>query len=428
MAKNKLARSVSIVGAGYTPLGDVRKTPEIQDFTERELLSLACMEAMENGGIKAKDIDAYNVGVSGPNYDAKFKSAAPFFAEWIGMRNKPAFFHDEGCASSAFGMHMAVMAVASGQYDCVMATAVNINTCVPRPGYPPHIREDLDNDTMWENVYSGVDAAYEKPTYGGVGPVEAILVKYAIDYGLSFDQIDECFINYIIGKRKEALLNPKALMVKLPYEEEAKMFGFESVNDYLLSNKFNPPLGSFVRARFLGQGVDAASAVIVCSTDMAKKYSKKPIEVAGISTVTVRDKVFCELPLIADKIMFEEAYAMAGVTDPSNEVEYMGIHDCPATMVIPVSEAAGYIKPGEAWRFMRDGSMNFDQEKPISTSGGRTQSGHPRAPAFLVEVTEAVNQMRGENGARQMSKPPKCSAVWGGGSGFSMGTCVLKTL
>jgi acetyl-CoA C-acetyltransferase len=161
---------------------------------------------------------------------------------------------------------------------------------------------------------------------------------------------------------------------------------------------------------------------------MAKKYSKKPIEVAGISTVTVKDSTFCELPMIADKRMFEEAYAMAGITNPFRELEYMGIHDCPASMVIPVSEAAGYIKPGEAWKIMRDGRMNFDQDRPISTSGGRTQSGHPRAPAFLVEIAEAVSQMRGENGARQMAKPPKCSAVWGGGAGYSLGACVLRTL
>lgn len=41
------ARSVSIIGAGYTPLGDVRSTPQILDFSEKELYAMACIEAME---------------------------------------------------------------------------------------------------------------------------------------------------------------------------------------------------------------------------------------------------------------------------------------------------------------------------------------------------------------------------------------------
>ena len=428
MKKGQLARSVSIVGVGYTPLGDVRKTPELLNFSERELFAWSCMEAMENGGVKAKDIDAFYVGMSGPNYDAKLKSAGPFFADWIGMRNKPAVFHDEGCASTAFGLQMAVNAVASGQYDCVISAGVNINSSVPVPMYPPHVRDDQDNDTLWASIYTGIDAAYEKPTYGGVGPVEAALVRYAIDNKLSREQVDEIFVNYLISKRKEALLNPKATLVQMTYEEEAIKFGYENVKDYLFDDRFNPRLGTYIRARFLGASVDAASAVIVCSTEKAKKLYNTPIEVSGVSTVTSLGKTFCELPLEIDKIMFKEAYEMAGIEYPNKEVDYMGIHDCPATMVLMVSESAGYIKSGESWKLMRDGSFNFDQEKPISTSGGRTQSGHPRSPAFGIEVAEAVNQMRGENGNRQMTKKPKTSVIWGGGAGYSTGICVLKSL
>ena len=188
-------------------------------------------------------------------------------------------------------------------------------------------------------------------------------------------------------------------------------------------------MGSIVRARFLGTGVDAAASLIVCATDIAGKISdRQPIEVAGIATIGTNDTTFCQYPLRSDEILFREAYAMAGITDPYNEVEYMGIHDCPASMVIPVSEAAGYIKPGEAWKYMRDGEMNHDGKKPVNATGGRTQSGHPRSPAFAIEVTEAVSQMRGESGERQISKKPKCSVVWGGGAGYNIGACVLKTL
>ena len=428
MGNGRLGRSVSIIGAAYTPLGNVQESPEILDFSERELVAMASIEAMQDAGITAKEIGAFYVGMSGPNYDAKMKSGGPFFADWIGLRNKSTLFHDEGCGSQASGLHMAVMAVASGQYDCVITTAVNISKSVPKYAYPPHIRGEQDPDVMWGSIWTGIDAAYQKPGFGGVAPLEAILVKYAATYNLTYADLDQCFVNYLISKRAEALLNPKALLVTETYEDEAKKFGFDSVKDFLLSNKFNPPMGTLIRARFLGNVADGASAVIVCASDKAKQYVKKPIEVAGISTATTLEKTFCELPLIVDKIMFKEAYAMAGITDPSKEVDYMGIHDCPATMILPVSEAAGYFKPGESFRYMTEGRLCFDSDKPITTSGGRTQSGHPRSPAFAVEVAEAISQMRGENGERQMKNPPKTSVIWGGGSGFANGVCVLKTL
>lgn len=423
----KLARSVSIISTGYTPLGDVRSTEEILNFTERELFAMAGMEAMESGNIEAKDIDALYVGMSGPNY-SQLKSAAPIFANWVGMDKKPVLFHDEGCASAAFGLEMAVLAVASGRYDCVMTGAVNINSSVPDPGKPPFDRHEMDNETLLASMATSADSAYIAPTYGSVGPVEALLVRYAMENDLSKDTVDEMFTNYLIGKRNEALLNPKAALVKCSYEDEAKMFGFDSVKDYLLSNKFNPKMGTYVRARFLGKAIDGAAAIIVCASDIAKKYVEQPIEVAGVSAIGYRDAIFCQIPLESDRIMFRNAYEMAGIKDPAKEINYMGIHDCPATMVLPVSEEAGYIAKGEAWKYMLNGEMTFKGEKPISTSGGRTQSGHPRSPAFAVEVDEAVKQMRGLNGERQMKKLPECSVVWGGGAGFNSGLCVLRNL
>ena len=428
MQKGRLARSVSVIGAGYTPMGDVRSSPELLNFTEREMASLAFIEALEDAGIIAQDVEAYYLSISGPNYDTKMKSGAPFFADWLGLRQKSAVFHDEGCGGQVFGMEMAVNAVASGQYDCVVTLGIGINSSVPIPAYPPHIRKDQDNDTMWESLYTGVEAGYEKPTYGGVGPMEAVLVRYAIQHNLSRDDIDETFVNYVLCKRKEALLNPKALRITMTYEEEAKKHGFDDVRDYLFSKRYNPPMGTLIRSQYMGQTVDCASAVIICSTEKAMKLAKRPIEIAGIATMTSQGNAWSEVPLVPDMKMYKQAYEMAGITDPYHEIGYMGIHDCPATSVIVAAEDAGYFRRGEAWRFMRDGRVSFDSDRPLTTTGGRTQAGHPRAPAFGVEVTEAIAQMRGENGARQMPVPPKVSVIWGGGSSYSTGTCVLRAL
>ena len=53
MSNGKYGRSVSIIGVGVTKLGDVRTTPEIKDFSEKELYAAAAIEAMEDAGIDA---------------------------------------------------------------------------------------------------------------------------------------------------------------------------------------------------------------------------------------------------------------------------------------------------------------------------------------------------------------------------------------
>ena len=425
MAKGTLARKVCVIGAGYTPLGDVRSTPEIKDFSEREMLSMACIDAMKNGNIEAKDIDAYYVGCSGPNL-AKMKGAAPFFANWIGMKNKPTMFLDAGCVSGGIALSAAVTAIASGLYDAVLVTGVNINFSVPKFGYPPYIREPLSNDDLWDNVYTGVDAAYVRPAVGGLSSYDGSVLDYCREYGISLDDFDDALIHYIISKRREAVANPKAKLAVETYEEEAARFGFSNAYDYLKSRKFNPFVSYTGRSRILGWAQDAASAVVVCASEIASQYTDRPVEIAGFATSSSVDTEWPSTTPPDDQYMFREAYRMADITDPYHEIDHMYIHDCPSLTIPIVIEQAGYVKPGKTIEMMMNNEFAFDGSRPLNTTGGRTQAGHPRSPAYLLEISEAVDQMRGEAGDRQMPTPPKTSVLWGGGSGITKMVTVLK--
>ncbi len=426
----KAARSVSIIGVGCTVIGDVRKSKEIKDYTERELFAEACMNAMEDAGISPKEIDAFYVGISGPNYDAKIKSASPQFGQWIGMKGKPSLFHDEGCGTACFGLEAAVNAIASGRYDCIISGSVNVNTCVPVKGcYPPFVRGPQSNDALWDSVWSAADPAYDKPGYGGGGALDADVVDYCVKNHVTLQQMDDAYVNFLLGKRKEAVMNPIAVTCNISFEEEAKMMGFSDPHDYLKSETFNPRMGTTLRARYIGQtNVDAGAAVIVCATELAGKYRKEPIEVAGITTSTCLATGLAESPVPYNVQMFQECYRQAGITDPYHEIQLMSIHDCPINVIVPVAEAAGYLKTGEGWKDMLNGELNYNGSRPINTSGSRTQTGHPRSAAFNIELRECVQQMRGESGDRQVREIPKAAALWAGGAAYNLGACVLKKL
>lgn len=342
------------------------------------------------------------------------------------MRGKPALFHDEGCGTSAYGLQMAVQAVASGQFDCVISGAVNINLSTPYPAFPPHIRRMMPNNELWDTIFTGIDNSYEKEGEGGAGSNEAQLIAYAKKYGIPFDVLEEAEVNYMVQKREEALMNPRYTGPRETLEEEARRCGFDTPKAYLTSNKFNPRMGSFFRGRFVGKTVDGASAVIVCASDLARKYNKKPIRVAGIATDTQLHKAQADVPTKSQYNMFRRAYAQAGITDPRKEIELFGAHDCTTIVVATTGESCGYFEEGLGWKYMLEGRCNYRGDRPVSTSGGRTQLGHPLSPAFVIEVAEAVDQMRGEAGPRQIATPPKTSLIWGGGSGWHSGCVVLQ--
>ena len=424
-----LGRSVSIIGVGCSPIGDLLATPELDGFGEHELFTLAAMEAMENGNIEAKDIDAYYLGWVAPNYYGKVQCASPHYAEWLGLRYKPSYFHDEGCATFNVGLQQAVMAVASGTYDCVLAGGVNVNMSEPELYLPQHMRKPMDPGYFWGMIGTAVEPGYEKPGASSLTPlVEDGLITYCKKYGVTFDQLAQANINYVKIQRNNALKNPKAALVVESFEEEADRFGFDSVDEYLMSDIFNPKIGLFLRAKWSGMMIDGASAVIVCETEKAKQIVKKPIEVAGFGAATARIKDGVVVPTNYQERCYKMAYSMAGITDPANEVDYLSVHDCPAANIFLVSETCGYFEPGQSWKAMVDGRVAIDGGKPINTSGGRTQMGHPTAAANGIEIGEAVMQMRGEAGERQIPNPPKVSMIEGGGAGISETSVILRTI
>lgn len=431
MANGKLARKVCIIGVGYTPLGNTLKSPEVLHWTERELFSYAAIEAMEDAGIKAKDIDAYYVGMSGPNYNSQMKSAAPHFGEWIGMRGKPALFHDEGCGSFAAGLHESVLAVASGAYDCILNGAVQTLYSTADKNKPLHLRRAYSREELYDNTWTDFDPCYEKPGTGGADALDQFMVNYLQTYNISVDTLDDALINYAKYLRKAALLNPKKALNKgVTWEDEAKRFGFDDVNAYLKSPKINPFMGTTLRGKWMSLWVDAGAACIVCAADKVKDLclQSKPIEVAGIGMTTLSNKGFIDVPVAADKEAFDKAYAMAGITDPGTQIEYMELIDCPIYSAIRFGEASGYIPAGKSCEYMLGGNFEFDGDHPMNASGGKTQLGHPAGASAGISLAETVYQMRGEAGPRQIKKLPKTAVMFGAGGGATDVATVLRAL
>src|SRR5690606_3449054 len=94
------------------------------------------------------------------------------------------------------------------------------------------------------------------------------------------------------------------------------------------------------------------------------------------------------------------ALRQAGVD--RTDIDFVEFYD-PATIVpLILLESAGFCGAGEGGAFVESGGVELGGRLPMNTHGGTLSFRHPGMGAALDSVVEAVTQLRGEGGARQV--------------------------
>ena len=97
---------------------------------------------------------------------------------------------------------------------------------------------------------------------------------------------------------------------------------------------------------------------------------------------------------------------------------YLGI------TVLATLENLGFCKRGEGGAFVSGGRLRFDGDFPINTDGGGLSSNHPGMRGMFL-VIEAVKQLRGECGVRQVPKADTAIVHGNGGVLSAQATVIL---
>jgi len=425
----KWKRDVAIIGTAYTPFGDVLKTPAIKGMTYRELLSWAALEALENAGITSKEVDSLLVA----NYQTepiKTQSIHAVAAEWLGLTTKPSIKYETACASGASGARLACSLIASGIDDVVLLVGGDvlnsvINDDLNEYRKNPADRLPIDPNLQYDFVGNGWDQAYFQPiAFDRVSGLSAFpILAYAQKFGLTVEQLDDAQNAAAISLRRNAARNPRAYHRK-EYKDVAKEAGFNDVMDYMRSTRYNPWVSWLVRVSHLYSVADGGAALVFCSAEAAKEYADKPVYVEGVGLAAGFPFTKTPLNIPSEQSAFKQAYAMASLNP--KEIDYLSLHDCFVHQHITVSEMAGYLAPGEGWKAIIEGRTAYDGDKPINTHGGCPSMGNAYDVSGIAEIAEAVQQMRGECGDRQIDPEPKVSVTHALGAGPTYGVTVLR--
>lgn len=386
MKPSGLRGSVAIVGVGHAGLG------EAQGRTEMEILAEAAHDALADAGLGLRDID----GLATASVSATMW-ALPV-AEYLGLR--PSFVDSTMLGGSSFVSHMmpAALALNAGLCDAVLVCYGSTQrTATFGRKESVKVRPLLDPQP------------YEHP-YQPALPVSAYALaaaRHMHQYGTTRAQLAEV----AVAARAWARLNPEAFM-RDPL----------SINDVLAARMVADPLS----VRDCCLVTDGAGAYVMVRAERARDLAQKPVYLLGNASATWHRQISSmpDLTVTAAQESGKRAYAMAQMKPA--DIDVVELYDAFTINTILFLEDLGFCKKGEGGAFVSGGAIAPGGRLAVNTNGGGLSCTHPGMYGIFIAI-EAVRQLRGECGARQIADAQTALVHGNGGTLSSQSTSILGT-
>ncbi|MFZ5573511.1 MAG: thiolase family protein [Thermodesulfobacteriota bacterium] len=170
----------------------------------------------------------------------------------------------------------------------------------------------------------------------------------------------------------------------------------------------SPLLADPIRELHCHPVTDWAVGMLLCCEERAREFTDKPVWITGFGSCM--DSYFLgDRDLAANfalKKAAARAYQMAGVTDPKTAFDVVELNDACAYQLPLWAEGTGLVEEGQGASWIEKGGM---ERQHVNLSGGML-NGNPIMLGGLARATEAVLQLKGEAGKRQVQGARKALA------------------
>jgi benzoylsuccinyl-CoA thiolase BbsB subunit len=373
-------REVYVVGAGMTRFG---KLPEV---SIEELGRQAVLAALSDGDLERQSIDEAfcGTGYGGPLMGERVLRD-------LGMTGIPITNVENACSSGACALREGAAAVAAGRADTVLALGVEKLT-------------DLGGGTIpLESTDLEVGQGLVMPALYAMRAQ-----RYMHEYGATAQHLAMVSVK----AHENGALNPLA-----QYRNRV------TLEEVLQSRIIATPLTLYMCC----PTGDGAAAVVIATREKTKQTHMPPVRLAasalqsGLYKTGFRDMAVNELTHRAARL----AYEQAGVGP--EDVSLAEVHDAFAIAEMLYYEALGFCEVGGAKDMLEQGETKITGRIPVNPSGGLKCRGHPVGATGVAQVCEAVWQLRGRAGPRQVSNPRVAltHCTGGGIAGLDHGACSI---
>jgi acetyl-CoA acetyltransferase len=365
---------------------------EAHGFTEMEVLARSARAAVADAGLKMSDID----GICTASSTATMWPMP--VAEYLGIR--PCFINGTMLGGSSFIAHLlpAMLALQARQCNAVLvcygstqrtATFGRKEMTATRKFLDPQPYETPYQPMMPPSAYAFAAA------------------RHMHQFGTTRRDLAEV----AVAARGWAQLNPEAFM-RDPL----------SIDDVLNSRMVSDPLS----VRDCCLVTDGGGAYVLVRSEQAKDLPKKPVFVLGNATAVWNRQVssMTDLTVTSAVESGEKAYAMSGTS--AKDMDVVQLYDAFTINTLLFLEDLGFCKKGESAAFVQKGGIAPGGHLPVNTNGGGLSCVHPGMYGIFVLI-EAVRQLRGEGGERQIANAQVALAHGNGGTLSSQSTAILGT-
>ncbi|WP_332693417.1 thiolase [Bosea sp. (in: a-proteobacteria)] len=171
---------------------------------------------------------------------------------------------------------------------------------------------------------------------------------------------------------------------------------------------------------------DGGAALVLTRAERAQDLRSKPTYVLGTGAAVSHRQIAAmpDLTTTAAVESGQRAYAAAGLGP--RDVDHVMVYDAFTITTLMFLEDLGFCAKGEGGAFAASGAIAPGGTLPVNTNGGGLSCNHPGMYG-LFTVIEAVEQLRGNCGERQVQGCEVALAHANGGVLSSQATAILGT-
>ncbi|KXH76295.1 MAG: acetyl-CoA acetyltransferase [Candidatus Thorarchaeota archaeon SMTZ-45] len=376
-----MSNRVAIIGVGMNKFG------ELWDQNLRDITLEAGMYAIFDSGVRGADIDGIVIGNMSAGRFTGQEHLGAQAADMGGLGDMPAYSVEAACASGGAAVRHAYMAIKSGEHKVMLVLGTEKMSDVNQTEAMNTI--SVAADWEWEGMFGATFPA-----------LYAFMARrHMMEYGTTEEQLAKPTVK----NHANAAHNPWAQFQR-PVPIGVVM------NSGLLAD----PL----RVLHSAPITDGAAGLVMCSEDLAKKYTDTPVYIEASEqnsdTLALHDRPsITRMDAVIKSTRSALQEAMLEITD----IDVFELHDSFSIGEIILTEDVGIAKKGEGGKALDEGITEIGGKFPVNTSGGLKARGHPVGATGVAQIVELALQLRGDAEKRQVDGAEKALAVNIGGTG-----------
>ncbi len=382
-----MSTGVAVVGAAESDQIGV-----LPDKSAVQLHAEAAANALAHANLNLGDVDA--LFTCGNDFMPSL-----LVSEYLGLRPRYSSSNSIGGSSFVAHVHEAVRAIQSGQCEVALITHGETRRSNRRRGVQerPHHFDPWLPDWQWERPY-------------GVAAPPAAYALAATRHMYEFGTTTKHFAELAVATRAWARLNPRA------HRREAL-----TIDEVLAAPYFVYPF----RATDICLVTDAGGALVLTSVARARSGGGPVVEVLGTAVAHTHYGISQMPDLTTSPASISGAAAYAEARLGPSDIDVAELYDSFTYTALVQLEDLGFCAKGEGGDFVSGQRTAPGGDFPLNTSGGGLSYTHPGMFGIFLLI-EAVRQLRGECGERQVSGAETALVNGIGGYLSSSATAILR--